>query len=71
MVRDTSEAIVDDTEVQDQWHRVRRIRQISHYLHVPTILSPDSNHLLSFCCMCCAKKVRKLTNRPVVSLLES
>ncbi len=33
------------------------------------MLSPASNDLFSFCCMRCAKKVSKLTNRPVVSLL--
>ena len=54
---------------QHQRHRTGGIFEITGQLNVPIILSPTSNDLLSFCCMCCVKKVNKLTNRPVVSLL--
>jgi hypothetical protein len=60
---------VGDPEVQDQRHQARRIRQISRYLDVTTTLTAVFNHLLCFNFMRYAKKVSKLVNRPVVSLL--
>ncbi len=68
-VRATSEAFVGDAEVQHQRHRARGIREVASQLDVPTLLTPASSHLLRFHFVCCAEKVSKLINRPVVSLL--
>jgi hypothetical protein len=53
----------------DPTPKVPVICQISRQLDVSTMLTPVFNHLLCFNFVCCAKKVRKLINRPVVSLL--
>jgi len=58
-----------DTEIQYQRHRSHRICQISRSFDVTAIVTSVFNHLLCFNFTCCAKKVSKLINRPVVSLL--
>jgi hypothetical protein len=67
-VRDTSESVVDDTEVQDQGYRTHRVHEVTSQLNVPTSLTPTPNHLLRFYLVGCAKEVSRLINRPVVSL---
>ena len=56
-----------DVEVQYQGQRTHHIRKVTNQLNVPTSLTPVPNHLLCFYLMGCAKEVRKLINRPVVS----
>jgi len=58
-----------DTEVKHQRHRTRRIREVTGQLDVPTSLTTAASHLLRFHFVCCAKKVSKLINSPVVRLL--
>jgi ribosomal protein S20 len=36
-VRTTSKSVMGEAEVQDKGHRSRRIREISHQIHIPTI----------------------------------
>ncbi len=50
--------------------RDHRIREVASQLDVPTLLTPDSRHLLCFHFVCCVEKVSDLINRPVVSLLS-
>ncbi len=68
MVRSTSPTLMCDAEVQHQRHRTRRIREVTSQLDVSTSLTPAPSHLLRFYFVGCAKEVRKLINRPVVSL---
>ena len=67
-VRATSESVVGDVEIQHQRHRIRRIREVTSQLDVPTSFTPAPSHLLCFYFVVCAKEVSKLINRPVVSL---
>ena len=60
---------MNDTEIQHQRHRARRIRKVSRELDVPTMLTPTFDDLLCFYFMCCAEKVSNLINRPVVCRL--
>ena len=60
-----------DVEVQYQRHRTRLVREVTHEIDVPTSLTPVPNHLFRFYFVGCAKEVRNLINRPVVSLLGS
>jgi hypothetical protein len=59
---------MDDSEVQNQRHRTRLIREVVRQL-VPTLLTPAPNHLFRFQFVGCVKEVINLINRPVVSLL--
>ncbi len=62
-------ARMSNTEIQHQRYRACRICQISYQFDVTTILTPAFNHLLCLGFVSCAKKVSKLINRPVVSLV--
>jgi hypothetical protein len=57
-VSTTPNSVVGNTKVQNQWHRVRLVGQISHYLNVSTMLTTAFKHLLCFNLMRCAKKVK-------------
>ena len=64
-VRATSETVVGDPKVQDQSHRSHRVPKVVNQL-IPTIPTPAFSYMLRFRFICCAKKVSKLVNRPVV-----
>jgi hypothetical protein len=68
-VRTTPESFMADTEVKHQRHRTRRICEVTGQLDVPTSLTSAPSHLLRFHFVCCAKKVSKLINIPVVRFL--
>jgi hypothetical protein len=59
-----------NVKVQHQRHWVCHFHEVVNQLNDPTVLTPVSSHLLlRFYCMCCAKEVSELINRPVVDLL--
>jgi hypothetical protein len=61
---------MSNVKVHHQRHWTSRIREIVSQLNVPTILTPDSSHLLMcFHFMCSVKEVDELMNHPVVVLL--
>ena len=67
-VRATSETVVGDEEVQDQWHRARHVQKVSFQLDIPTMSTPTFSNVLRRGVMCGAEKVSQLLNRPVMSL---
>jgi hypothetical protein len=60
-VRGTSETVMGDTDIQNQRHRTRLIRKVSHELDVPTMMTPTFNDLLCFYSMCGVEKVSNYT----------
>ncbi len=52
-------------------HRTRLVHEATRELDVPTSLTPDPNHPLSFYFVGCAKEVSNLINCPVVILFGS
>jgi hypothetical protein len=59
---------VGDAEIQHQRQRVRHVRKVGSQFNIPTMPTPVVSYVLYFHCMCCAEKVGRLINRPVVSL---
>ncbi len=64
-----SSCFINNTEIQDQRHRTWHIYHVSYQFDVTTMMTPVFNHLVGLGFLCCVKKVTKLIDRPVVSLL--
>ncbi len=45
-VRVTTETVVDDTDIQQQRYRDRRVRKVTHQINIPEMSTPAFSHVL-------------------------
>jgi hypothetical protein len=67
-VRDTSETVVVDTEVQYQRHWTLRVHKVGRQVYIPTMSTPTFSNVFRLVVKRGTEKVNQLFNHPVLSL---